>query len=511
MTDPAKTPEEQLEDARALVKSTNDAKRKAERAAAVEAEVDEFLAERAMFYVEGDGEYWEYSPDGGDWSHRPASHIRDYRVSSPDSRKALDRRLQEDKRSFKSRTFSFKDQPESVLNMMTFRRALWLEPTFEEPSKWFGYMLQSAGGSKKQNILHLQQVLGWKYLHPESFQLPCLCIYGKGGSGKNLLAVTITEKIFGSASVEVLPFKSVERFTAQIAGLTVAVFDETPAMDEYNQLKRLIGQPTITVEPKNLSIFKTDNTPLYWLLSNESTGPIRIRQDGSERRWSMIKCVESLAEVVAREEKLGAIDQELGDQCPIFQEATLLIKQANDEVFTNSVEVAKFLGQCVDEAAKLAIHPTALHGDDFREALEVNRETIEEVLHEVTINYKDFEYIPIRTLYRLYVARSTVENPAAAPMSQQKFTSRIGQILANQSIFRDIVRSDVRKIVRHGDEETKQYLVMRRDLKLTSNIVQDNHAMFEHGEHRERAAVKSIENPTTLSKLTTTLLSVQNT
>lgn len=333
--------------------------------------------------------------------------------------------------------------PKEALNMMLMDH--WLKPKQgrTENTKWFDYLLFSIGNYKEENIQHILQVIGWKYLHPGEWQNPALCLYGRGGSGKNLLASTIMSVIFGSHQSITLNYRKLERFDGVLAGKMAVLFDEHPNKTDQNLIKAYVDNPTLEVELKNINTFKIANLALYFLATNDVNGPIRIENNGSERRWSMIHSTQDLVSVVAKEEGVSR------------DKAHELIKWADKNVFRNPAEVAYFLGMCIEEAEKLGAVPRALHGEDFHALKEVQKDATDEILEELFVDYKNFKFITLQTLYDLYKVRNKELNPSAAPMSVQKFNGRVLEFLSNRAETKHIQKTDKRYVVKCNGKPIK--------------------------------------------------------
>ena len=371
-----------------------------------------------LAFVKSDNRYWLYLPQAKDWQSIIETALRvDPRISSALAFKALKHILHELGRVYTRKTYSFRPQPPGeVLNLL--KTDHWLKPgPVTDNTRFFEYVLYSLGNGKAENILHLKQVIGWKYLHPEEWQLPALCLFGQGRSGKNLLASTIMSQIFGNHQCLSTSFRKVEKFDSALVGKTIVLFDEQPRREDQSRLKEIIGNPILEVEPKGMDTFKADNTALYIVATNERVGPVRIEHNGTERRFSFIRSDISLREVIANGEGIT------------IDEADALIKnQLDNSVYRNPVEVAGFLQVCIDAARALTAPPAALHGEDFNIVSTVQIDALDEVTDEV-FNDPLFDFITLQTLYDLYVTRAKTQNPGAYPLSVQRFNARVQELL----------------------------------------------------------------------------------
>jgi hypothetical protein len=442
---------EQLEE-RLQQEKVSDLKKKlddSEKLQIARSEVAEYLSENDIYQVTKDGKYWKFVTDSQEWVFNTQDALRqsDYRLRPALNWEQFLRVMQQSGRIKQTKTCSFKDTPASVLNML--RQEEWLQPKKGRTDNtiFFDYLITALSGSKDDNALHIRQVLGWKYLHPETWQLPAIGFYGKGGAGKNLLAEKILPMIFGIRSVAKLSFKQVERFNEALAGKTVVLFDERPSREDESTMKFFIGQPSLTIEGKGQAVYDVENTALYIIATNGETGPVRIEQNGSERRWSIIKVRETLVDVVMRAQKATE------------EEARQLIVWADQNVYGNPDEIAHFLNECIESTATLDTHPHALHSEDFLELVQTQQDVVEDLFRDIFVDYKDFTDVSQNTLYKIYTERAKASNPGAQPMSKQNFTGRAMNFINNNRLEEVIKRTTDRINVKIGSGYTNKSIV----------------------------------------------------
>jgi len=418
-----------------------------------------------LYFVRKDNRFYRYETDGDFWIDIPKDNFRGSHslIRGEIEFPTLMTVLEDGDRIYDDRTYTFKAPSRSLLNLM--KTAHWLKPQEGQMNEFFEFLLYSVGNGKDENIRHIMEVIGWKYLHPETWQLPCLCFYGRGGSGKNLLNKTVMSTIFGDHQVLVTKFKHIERFDAALAGKVWVNFDEHPQQDDQSTIKSRVGQPTLTVEPKGSSLFDIDNTPLYTISSNKPEGPIRLEKNGTDRRWSMLRSDVDLQQVVM--DKKGITKEE----------AFELIKLIDKTIFNNPDEVSKFLHACVQAATARGTSPAALHGDDYEELVQDQKQSIDHLIEEIFVEYQGFDYILLNTLYDLYKLKLKIDNPAQAPMGKSKFSSAVGQFL-NQNL-KDIVKE--RAFVRTTDGVLQRLFIYR--LAPIVKEVPDNSMFYFQGEH----------------------------
>jgi len=412
--------------------------------------VEELLSDpkyEHLAYVKEDHRYWNYNSIDHRWSYWGPDAMRmDPRLRSNAAWMQFKLALDALGRIYDSKAYSFGAGGDHLNLMLTDH---WLKP--EPPTantRFLEYVLASLGNDKPENIKHLMQVVGWKYLHPETWQLPALCLYGRGRSGKNLFASTIMSMIFGQHQCLTTTFNKVQKFDSALAGKVIVMFDEQPNREEQSRLKEIVGNPTLEVEAKGCNTYKTDNTALYIIATNEPTGPVKIEHNGTETRFSFIRSDISLAELIAQKEKITK------------EEALTLIDEVDKTVFRNPREVAGLLQLCIDEANKLTSAPKAHHGEDFKVLSTTQRDVTDDIMDEV-FNYENFDYITLQTLYAIYVKRAKETNQGAYPMATPRFNARVQEQIARR--YPHIRYHDRRENIMQQAKPVKAYVYYQHD------------------------------------------------
>jgi predicted P-loop ATPase len=159
-----------------------------------------------------------------------------------------------------------------------------------------------------------------------------LIIYGEGGVGKNTFVKEVLGTIFGPHQVLVADAeKTLGQFNGLIQGKTVVMIDEAIAEKvNVERLRRTVGNRTVDVNPKYGKQGEHDNTALYLAGGNDSSGPILLAGDATDRRWSIIRVEKSIIQRLADDRKCS------------FDEALELYKLM-EHVYTDKEEVAKWL------------------------------------------------------------------------------------------------------------------------------------------------------------------------
>lgn len=419
-------------EARGNVEAAKAAAKEAHRLEVLEGVV-EYLEDNDVYFVGRDDRFFIYDPVSAEWNFMSANALRnmDGRIRSPEAFNVLLEAMEAQGRMRSMKTYTFNHTPPAVLNMI--RRERWLQPKFEttENTPFFTTLLRALGNDTAENIQHIKEVIGWKYLHPEDHQLPALCFFGSGGTGKNVLVDCVLATVFGKNFTLSTKFKEIEAYNDLLAGKVVVLIDEA-AQDktDADTLKRMVGNQRIQIVAKYQSTYTCDNTALFFISTNNYDGALRMEKNDSNRRWSIMKVTTPLHTL-------------LGQQLGMDPEDARIALRAEfaTNIYSNPDEVACFLGECVQAAEQLLAAPAALHGADYIQLSETQQDAVDEVLREVFIEYGDFEFIATTTLYELYKRRHTQLNPSAGAMKSSTFYGRVNEFIDTQGLQHKVCRT----------------------------------------------------------------------
>jgi hypothetical protein len=449
-----------------------------EREQVILANVCEYLDDNDVYFVGKDDRYFVYDTHMQDWNFVSANALRtmDGRIRDNDAFKKLQEVMEAQGRMRQLKTYTFSETPPNVLNMI--RRERWLQPSFArtENTWFFETLMRALGNDRHENIQHLMQVIGWKYLHPEDHQLPALCFYGSGGTGKNILVDSVLATVFGKNFTLATKFNEIEAYNDLLAGKVVALIDEA-AQDKMSAdtLKRMVGNQRIQISAKYQSTYTCDNTALYLISTNDYSGALRMEKNDSNRRWSVLKVATPLHELLAT--GLGVTP----DDARMALRAELV-----KDIYENPTEVAAFLGLCVMEANKLLSAPSALHGADYDNLSELQQDAVDEVLREIFIEYSAFDYITTTALYEVYKERHAELNPSSGAMKSSTFYGRVAEFLDTQKLNNKVTRSaasrrpNIKQLTTQGYIRKDVYYNMNRYPDGPSGLI-DNSAHFKSG------------------------------
>lgn len=440
----------------------------------------ELIEQLDIYYVQRDHAYWQYSEPSNEWI---STNIKDLEIAHPllrdkESVNNFNDALRKLNRIFKVKNSSFLPQPPDTLNRM--RKGNWIEPIAEvsENAKWFDYAIYAVAGGTQENIDHIMQVVGYKHWKPHTWQLPMLNIFGSGNSGKNLFAGTLLARIFKGGHKK-LVLGSMDRFNAPLEGLAIAWFDECPDFDGENWLKRHVMNERIPVENKREVPTYVDNTALY--VSTSQPVPIRIADDNSERRFSLIRSDLTLEQVVAQKEGIS------------IEEARAKIEWADKHVWRNDREVGMWLHRCYQAAQALKAPPRALHGQDFKDAAQSQTDPVADACHQV-FKFEGFEYIQSPVLYNIYKEIAHQDNPGARPLSTQKFMERVRFWLKRNTPHVERTLGKVKVKFANGTRLDQFVYVNTNSFSLDTKTFTDNTAFYSSGSHtREKALTPKVQ------------------
>lgn len=373
-----------------------------------------FLAEHEIYYVASLHLYLEYFVEDGKWEEmRPEALHKQYAIRGQDELQAFDDVLDEQGRKKISVENSFYPKSDRVLNQM--RRDHWIQPQQGKPHYMFELLLKSLANGQQENIDHIEQLVYWKYTHPEEYKLPCLIIYGEGGAGKNTFVKDVLGTIFGPHQVLVADAeKALGQFNGLIQGKVVVMIDEAIAEKvNVERLKRTVGNRTVDINPKYGKQGEHDNTAMYLAGGNETTGPILLAGDATDRRWSIIKVERTV------------IQRLMEDKGCTLEEAVELYKKM-ERVFTDRRQVGRWLNSIMERWQDLELPPSGLHKDAYQDLLAAQRSPFEELMELVFVTDMKFEYIAGPVLFKLYERFSRETNPTArGVMQRNKFYSKV--------------------------------------------------------------------------------------
>lgn len=434
------------------------------RKAAYRIELKEVFGSRELYYIQASNRFYEYLPKRGTWES--------FSVESMKTRYAILRKAEAfelftdellKNKMFNNIVSTFKDIGDDLLNLM--RRDHWMTPKKGQHSKWFDYLIQSLGGNKQENMDHIERVLGWKYLHPEEYQLPCMVIYGQGGVGKNEL-LTVLSKVYGGSQVTTVNFNNIGgAFNSVLAGKTVVFIDEmADDKADMNIMKQTVGNEMLQINEKFIKPYDCYNTALYMCGTNSPTGAIRLANDSSDRRWSIMKVERNLIDWIAK-----------GEGCT-YDQAIAVWKAEGQPTINDPEQIAVWLNHILTKW-KSAGQPVELHGEDFRELVQIQKSVQDLVCDEILLD-PAFTHITLQMLYGVYKETVIEDNPRGYVLGKQHFTQAVLKYIKDNNMGILYEKATIRKEGRM----TSSYVFKLNDGK---TILNDNNNRYVTRQYRD--------------------------
>lgn len=287
----------------------------------------------------------------------------------------------------------------------TISRENWLIPS--EDIKYhalFDIILDSLSDGDIEARKHIEHVIAWKYLHPESFDIPALCFNGAGNAGKNCFVSTILEQIFTKQMVTTTNASVFSSdFNGELAGKAVVMIDESDLSKAIQaRIKSIVGNKTIKINVKYGGAGDRENTAMYIFASNNLKGSVELSDDGSSRRFSPITLSNTMAYYYAKHHNLEYHKNTYRDQA-LYKINDLVEERMRGDInliFNNAVEVSKWLGSIV-KTYKNAGKPMALRTKDFMRLMEVQKDNFEVILDYIFTD-PNFTFISSNDCYEVY-------------------------------------------------------------------------------------------------------------
>lgn len=361
---------------------------------AIKADLRFWLARRDFRYVLAADRYWLPNSDGT-WLPVTERALKNERTSLRDPLEwALFMTvLKEDGRYFDRQTYTFKDLPANVMNMLRNEFITMQDDKPHDPV--FDHVVASIAGEKAENVSHIEKLILAKYLHPENNLIPSLVLQDEGGTGKSLFVTRILGTIFGKGAVaDNLAIEDVvKNFNANLAGKAVWFINET-ARGRYSldDLKRKIGSDSFMMEPKGIDAFPVDMTAWVIVSGNDEAGSVKLSGNGVDRRWSIVKGKRELRHILAERMGLDASD------------AKAWLETTGQHILSDPVEAGRWLYALLERHGDVTTIE-GLHGADYQQLAAVQKST-EVMIFEAVFRNPEFSHIKRSTLYELYTAHA---------------------------------------------------------------------------------------------------------
>jgi len=357
---------------------------------------DDIFANRDVYYVQALDKIFEYNRQWSDapWTFYDCRAFRNEHsaLRDTDGWASLMSWMKGRGRYFQRATYSFSAQPSTVLNFM--RTDHWLQPEDGEPNRWYDTLLLALGGGTQEGKDHIEQLLVWKYRHPNDFLLPCVNWFDEGGVGKNLFVDGLLGAIFGKEQVCSVGLDHLTgQFNSIIKGKTVVLMNEAATRKvDMEKFKNMVGQPDVMINEKKIPQYRVDNTPLYFIATND---PMSIPVDGkkSDRRWSLIHLRRSIYAFVAEELNCGEA------------EAKRLWEDKFADELKEPDNLRVWIAHLLDKWRDIR-RPEPLHGADYQHAVALRKEL--NPVHQALAHLESMDtWIPVQELFLVSIGAPT--------------------------------------------------------------------------------------------------------
>lgn len=442
------------------------------------AQITELLMGRLVYYVMDTELLHEYISEQGIWvEYKVSGFFKGEPILMKKGASTLFLNiLNQMGRSYRTKTLSAAVQPDYMLNM--FRKDHWLQPVDGDYHEVFDILLRSLGDNKSENIRHLKEVIAWKYNHPEDYSLPCLVIFGEGGSGKNTLVDGVLGAVFGKNQVISISQEEMKNFNGQMAGKMVVMFDESiAAKTDMERFKAILSNKTLNINPKYGKPYTAENMGLYFAGSNGSMGAVYLDRLQSDRRFSILKVTRSIIDHVM-------------DIKSLDRNAAIEWWMERKDMLTDKNQVAMWLNHIIEFSNHLKKTPEPLHGEDYQALLQTQAGVIEWIVSAI-FEHPEFKFITTKECFKLYELKCD-EYGSRTRMAKPAFMAKLSDILHRDVKY--IVRSPSQKVILIGGGKTSQSGWANRDIKGAIDISNVSYVYEDH-KIREREKYTIIDEP----------------
>lgn len=362
------------------------------------------LESEEIFFVADENKFYQYFKDEGGWTNVGVDAMfRYYGAAGAFEKAAMDEALTRCSRKKMRALYSFKEQPERVLNLMKTEH--WLQPVKgQKYSEVFDILLDSLSDGRQDVRDHIEQVIYWKHKNPADYKLPCLIIYGEGGVGKNELTNDVMRTIFGQQQANAVKFDDVfGQFSGLTKGSVFTYIDEVVSdKADAERMKSIVGNEYISVNNKGGKQEKgVPNTSLFMVGGNDHTGALILDNSSADRRWSIIKVRRSI--IQHTQEKYDLDD---------FNEALELYSKMRKSL-SDPRQCEAWLGYLYEKwDGKLDGTPDGYRGEDYKNLIETQRSPLDDFCHRV-FDDESFEAISGKTFFEALKMFVKEVHPAA--------------------------------------------------------------------------------------------------
>jgi hypothetical protein len=373
-----------------------------------------FEANNLHFVITG-SKWWAVDPDGDrtspkinslsatevkdlifyetDWSIRDEAELKQFAKSAGRLYKHI------------VRDFSTRNRPHTY-NQMTDIRKYWLEPTVGEVHPAFRLLTRSIAGGSDVYADQIERIVAYRYCHPEDVMIPNIDSCATGGTGRdtlfNILRTIFTDECCAEISEETIS----GTHNGDLFGkMWVKVSEKDSRSIPIDKIKNLTGDRKYRHRAMGENAHDAIRLFVFMFFRNGYTTTARLAGTGSsgeDRRFEPIIARYNLARHIARWAGLiEELDSPMTDTD--INEATLIIKKWQTEVYRNEAEVARWLQDIiVRHHAESMTELLPLHGEYYTNMLDRQKYGIEVFMPKIMAMMNESNCLSVPKVHKLY-------------------------------------------------------------------------------------------------------------
>jgi hypothetical protein len=312
-------------------------------------------------------------------------------------------------RSFHAVTASFNNRrwnESEVYNKMSVIRAHWLEPNYAEAQDYdqrFDILIGAVSGGREENINHLEQWVGFKYLYPgKNANIPNIDMGGNpGGNGKGRF-IEMLKTIFTPSCVVQAHREELDKFNAAWEMATILYYDEPEEKElAVGKLKQATGSEDMRIEKKGIDATMSDRNYNFIFLSNNEKGVVKLSggsDGGEDRRYSVITTDIVLFDVLTQNGMDGP-------------QARSWLDELAQDLVKDRAAVARWLAHIIQKHGIGGMDTLpALHGEDYHRRFDEQKDAVTQAFDAILPVFQSQGVLPKRWLHQM--VQTLTENPA---------------------------------------------------------------------------------------------------
>lgn len=262
---------------------------------------------------------------------------------------------------------------------------MWLKPVNGAVHPVFDILLNSLSDGRQQVREHLEQLVYWKYTHPEDYRLPAPVIYGEGGIGKNEFVLRVLKTLFNGSKVESLNSSMVMGdYSGLMLGNVITLVNELQGVSkrEMARMKDLIGNQYISLNPKGKAQITIPATSMIITAGNDINGAILLDGGSSDKRWSPIRCRRNIVLHCMLYHGVDVSEYQYMEKTEMMQQSEykkyekILVDWI--PLLSDEKEVAKWLNELCEKYSGMENRPDCYHGEEYYELLNSQRVDVDD-------------------------------------------------------------------------------------------------------------------------------------